>query len=306
MTSHPTFLQHQSIAGKVMVLVGLALLSLGIFSVLSIVLVSAVFHLPVLSNPAILTQTNQPDVVPALKLMQVMQAFGIFIVPALVFARLESASPMSYLSLNKKPLLYSAFCVALLMLGAQPLINWMAEMNNHMPAPQWMHQAEQDAERITEIFLKMNSSSDLLVNLLMIGFIPAVGEELLFRGALQPLLQKLTKNPHLGIWLSAILFSALHMQFLGFFPRMFMGAAFGYMLWWSGSIWLPVIGHFVNNAGAVLIAYMVQGNNVSQELETVGAGAHGVIYVPVSLLFVSILFVAIRKREKEHMTQQID
>jgi membrane protease YdiL (CAAX protease family) len=221
-------------------------------------------------------------------------------VPALVFAKLDSNKMVAYLSLHKKPFFYSLICAVLIMLCAQPLINWMAELNSQMPAPAWMHQSEKDAAEVTKIFLQMDGINDLLINLFMIALIPAIGEELLFRGLFQPLFHKLTNNPHLGIWLSAILFSALHMQFLGFFPRMFMGAAFGYLLLWSGSLWLPMIGHFVNNAGAVLIAYLIQKNGISQEVETVGAGDGGTLYVVVSAAMVFVLLFVVRKFEKGH------
>jgi len=291
--------QHKP-TSKLFILTGLALLSLGIFSIVSIVLATSVYQIPIFSDPGILKDTSNPNVVPALKMMQVMQALGLFIVPALVFAKLDSNKMVAYLSLHKKPFFYSLICAVLIMLCAQPLINWMAELNSQMPAPAWMHQSEKDAAEVTKIFLQMDGINDLLINLFMIALIPAVGEELLFRGLFQPLFHKLTNNPHLGIWLSAILFSALHMQFLGFFPRMFMGAAFGYLLLWSGSLWLPMIGHFVNNAGAVLIAYLIQKNGISQEVETVGAGDGGTLYVVVSAAMVFVLLFVIRKFEKGH------
>lgn len=301
--SQKIILEQNKPASKLLILTGLALLSLGVFSIISIVLATTVYQIPLLSNPGILKDTSNPNVVPALKMMQVMQALGLFIVPTLVFAKLDSNNIFTYLSLQKRPFLYALICAVLIMLCAQPLINWMAELNSHMPAPAWMHQSEKDAAEVTKIFLKMDGISDLLINLFMIALIPAVGEELLFRGVFQPLFHKLTKNPHLGIWLSAILFSALHMQFLGFFPRMFMGAAFGYLLLWSGSLWLPIIGHFVNNAGAVLIAFMIQKNDMPQEVETVGAGEGGTLYVIVSAVMVFVLLFVIRKFEKGHEYQ---
>lgn len=299
-------LEQQSATSKLLILTGLALVSIGIFSVLSILVATAVYQLPILSNPGILKDTANPNVIPALKMMQVMQALGLFIVPTFIFAKLDSNKILAYLSLNKRPLLYSFICAVFIMLCAQPVINWMAELNSQMPAPAWMHESEKDAAAITKIFLQMNGTSDLLINLFMIALIPAVGEELLFRGLFQPLFHKLTNNPHLGIWLSAILFSALHMQFLGFFPRMFMGAAFGYLLLWSGSLWLPMIGHFVNNAGAVFIAYMIQKNGMPQEVETVGAGQGGTLYVLVSAAMLIVLFYVVRKYEKEHKEVSVE
>jgi hypothetical protein len=299
--SNKIILEHQSNASKLLILVGIALLSLGLFSILSIVLATTFYEVPILSNPGLLSDTSNPSVIPALKMMQVMQALGLFIVPTLLFAKLDSKNIGNYLSLNKKPFIYSILCAVLIMLSAQPLINWMAELNSLMPAPEWMHDSEKEAAAITKIFLQMNGAGDFMINLLMIALIPAIGEELLFRGLFQPLFQKITNNPHLGIWLAAILFSALHMQFLGFFPRMFMGAAFGYLLLWSGSLWLPIVGHFINNAGAVFIAFLIQKNGISEEIETVGTGQEELHYVVVSGLLVAVLLYVVHKFEKDSL-----
>src|SRR5690606_2422366 len=119
----------------------------------------------------------------------------------------------------------------------------------------WMKVQELQMEKITEKILQVTSFSGLLLNLLVIAIIPAIGEELLFRGCLQPVFHRWTKNIHIAIWITAIIFSAIHVQFYGFIPRMLMGAVFGYMLYWGRSIWLPIIAHFINNATAVIYTF---------------------------------------------------
>lgn len=290
-------LAHHSNFSKFFLFIGIALLSLGLFSILSIVLAKYYFHIP-LSTIGNLKTTNDANAINVLKMMQLMQAIGLFILPPILFALIDSAQPLHYLKLNKKPLIYSAFCCVLLMLCSQPLINWMAEINSLMPAPEWMRVAEKEAEKVTELFLQMNGWQVLLTNLVLIAFLPALGEELLFRGVIQRLFQNSWHNHHLAIWLSAILFSALHMQFLGFFPRMFMGAAFGYLLHWSGNLWLPIIAHFINNAGAVIISYMIQKKGLDKEIETVGTNSGHQLYVVISALLVGVVLFLIYKNEK--------
>jgi membrane protease YdiL (CAAX protease family) len=114
---------------------------------------------------------------------------------------------------------------------------------------------EAEAARVTEAMLQMGSTGKFLATLVAVAVMPALFEELAFRGALQPLFAKWSGSIHVGIWVSAALFSAVHFQFFGFIPRMLLGAGFGYLVVASGSIWPAILGHFVNNATAVTAAW---------------------------------------------------
>jgi membrane protease YdiL (CAAX protease family) len=133
----------------------------------------------------------------------------------------------------------------LLLAAVLPLIQFSNWLNASLPLPEWMISMEDSQNWLVGEVLRMESFNEFVVALTVAAIAPAIGEELLFRGLLQPQLQKLTNNPHWGIWLGAILFSAIHLQFVGFFPRMLLGALLGYLLWWSGSLWLPILIHFL-------------------------------------------------------------
>ena len=111
---------------------------------------------------------------------------------------------------------------------------------------------EKDTAKQMEALLKVNKPVDILVNLVIIAVLPAICEELCFRGALQRIMIHCTKNPWVGIIVTSVLFSALHLQFQGFLPRMFLGIVLGALYWYSGSLWTSILAHFVNNGVQVV------------------------------------------------------
>ena len=106
----------------------------------------------------------------------------------------------------------------------------------------------------------------------------------------------MTKSTHWGIWISAILFSAMHMQFYGFVPRLLLGALFGYLLVWSGSIWLPFIGHFINNALAVIAMFLMNNGLINSDIEEYGSTQSSYYAAILSLMLVVFLLWQIKKQ----------
>jgi uncharacterized protein len=257
-----------------------------------------------------LVDLSSPQNLSILKYFQVVQSFGLFIIPPFIIALVIHGKPSEYLKYKKFPLVKVILLVIAIVYFADPLINWLTEANSKLSLPHWMNsvqtwmqETEDQADKITKAFLGIQSVSGLLVNLFVIGILPAVGEELLFRGIIQQLFKKLTNNAHAGIWISAALFSALHLQFFGFLPRMLLGAMFGYMLEWSGTLWLPIIAHFVNNATAVVAYYLAERGIIGTDIEQIGTSSDGTSYlVLISLVFLFIFFRALYlNREKSDL-----
>ncbi|HZH72190.1 MAG TPA: CPBP family intramembrane glutamic endopeptidase [Mariniphaga sp.] len=250
-----------------------------------------------------------------LKFLQVVQSIGLFILPPFIIAWLFHERINQYLLLNKNFTSASAVYIILLILFTLPLINFLGEWNSQMQFPEWasglerwMKNAEERAEEITEAFLKTENIGGLMFNLFMIAVLPALGEELLFRGVIQRIFTQWTRNYHWGIWISSILFSALHMQFYGFVPRLLLGVLFGYLLVWSGTIWLPILAHFLNNAFAVVAMYLVDNKIINPEIEEIGSTTDGYFAVLLSVLVVSALMWMIRRdnfgREPVYVKQE--
>lgn len=204
-----------------------------------------------------------------IKLVQIISSIGMFVIPALIYAKLQSKDWLGYLKIIPIPA-YLALLTIVIMFSASPALEYIMQLNKGMKLPYflkeveaWMLQQELKMELMTKQLIVMNSFPALLVNLIMLAIIPAFGEELIFRGGFQQIFTRWFGNYHIAIWLTAIIFSSIHFQFYGFFPRMFLGALFGYLLVWSGSLWLPILGHFLNNALAVFTAYWYQQQGLS-------------------------------------------
>lgn len=135
---------------------------------------------------------------------------------------------------------------------------------------QWLRAKEDTAAEMTKLITNFKSFGGFLFALLVIAVFAGIGEEFVFRGLIQNELYRSSKNIHLAIWVSAILFSAFHMQFFGFLPRLFLGALFGYLYYWSGNLWIPIIGHFFNNAFLLTMFYLqsIGVSSVNMEDET--------------------------------------
>lgn len=286
-----------------------------IVSFLAFIVVSLVIAIPVWGMDLI-TSVTTPDAnnlqsIIILKYFQVVQALGVFIVPPFILAWLFQGEILEYLKMNKGVNFATLLLVALLSITAMPLINLTGELNSNLQLPEWlsgvetwMKNTEEKAAELTELFLKVDGIPGLLFNIFMIAVLPAIGEELLFRGVVQRIFIRWTKNSHLGIWIAAILFSALHMQFYGFIPRMLLGALFGYLLVWSGSMWLPIAAHFVNNAVAVIGMYMIDKGTIKPEFEEIGSTGDSVYFSFVSIAFVALLLWLIKREYKPTAVEQ--
>jgi len=284
----------------VILICGIVVIGLGFIAGLMI------FGMGMSGMQAALSDLSSPQSLSLLKYFQIIQSIGLFIIPPVIIAYYLDGKPSVYLKYKTFPFFKSILIVIAIIYFADPLINWLTELNSKLILPQWMNgvqtwmqDSEDQADKITKAFLATQSISDLLLNLFMIGLLPAVGEELLFRGVVQQLFKKLTKNAHAAIWISAAIFSALHVQFFGFLPRMVLGAMFGYMLEWSGTLWLPIIAHFVNNATAVIAYYLAEKGIIGSDIEKIGTPSNGTSYlVLVSLICLFIFFRMLYKNRE--------
>lgn len=202
-----------------------------------------------------------PHFMTAIWILQIAGTTLPIFVSALFFARVIVVDIPGYIKPGIRfPWGVMAIIFAL-MFVSMPLIEYLSNLNQKVPVPhwlEWMKENEKSTEKLMTEMLNMKGLWDVLSNVLFIGLFTAIAEEFMFRGVLQTIFYKWTKNIHVAIWITAILFSAFHMEFYGFFPRILLGLFFGYFVAWSGSIWTGVWAHFINNATIVVVTYLFQ------------------------------------------------
>jgi uncharacterized protein len=213
------------------------------------------------------TLIQSPESVPngwyALMLLQATAHLFTYLIPPLLYWYYIERK--TWHSFQIRPMLpsYVWGLVLLTVLVSMPFNSLIIEWNADMTLPDalrsveiWMRDKEDQLAELTGFLTRFDSPPQLVIALLVIGVIPALGEEVLFRGVIQRKLAEQWVNVHVAIWVAAALFSAIHVQFYGFFPRMLLGALFGYLYYWTGSLWVAIFAHFVNNGFMVVMLYL--------------------------------------------------
>ena len=234
--------------------------------------------------------------------IQGFQTIVLFGVTALVGVWfIERVNPFNQMSLNRGLSLKPGLVAFFFAVAALPLISMLAEWNKGMELPSFlasveeiMRQMEESALAMTEKFLNTSSFGMMIVNLFVMALLPAVCEEMMFRGWLQRVLSN-RLNYHVAIWVSAFIFSAIHFQFYGFVPRMIIGAALGYLYCYTGSLWASIIAHFTNNAAAVITAFLAYNGYTSINFDLIGTG--DTWYLSVASVAVCLALMGIVKKK---------
>jgi membrane protease YdiL (CAAX protease family) len=207
---------------------------------------------------------TRPGMVSTMKWIQGFSSIMIFLLPAVLYAWISFSNRSFYFLGLKRAEKSGMYGLAVLVIMlAFPFVIWLGVLNQDIPLPDWMTAIERDTAKQMEALLKVNKPIDLVVNVIIVAFLPAICEELCFRGALQRILIQCTKSPWAGIIIASVLFSALHLQFQGFLPRMFLGIVLGMLYWYSGSLWTSILAHFVYN-GVQVIAVSFAPEYVTQ------------------------------------------
>lgn len=212
-----------------------------------------------------------------------LQDVIVFIAPAVASMAIFYRKPLNAMCLDRAPRWAWLLIVVLFYCVSLPAMNWLVDLNAGMKLPAsmsgleaWMKQTEELAAKGTEQLLDIHSVGKLLATVFVVGFMAGLSEEILFRGAALRTMQDSRLNTHVVVWTVAAVFSAYHMQFYGFLPRMVLGAWLGYLLVWSRNLWVPIIAHTLNNSTVVVMSYLANKGIVAKEMsDTLGLPAEG-------------------------------
>jgi membrane protease YdiL (CAAX protease family) len=245
----------------------------------------------------------------ALRYVSGLSQAGIFGLTALECAFLfGNKNIVNYLQLNTGVSIRQCFFVILIAVVSLPVLSYIIAWNEGVILPQcmsliekWMREWEDSAAKTTEILLSGSGVQVLFVNLAVIAVIPAFCEEFLFRGLLISWLKKQISNIHIVVILSACIFSAIHLQFYGFVPRFLLGLYLGYLFVWTGSIWVSILAHFINNAMSVIASYLFNNQYIDTKYQDIGNVGDNYLFIFLSAIFTAVcIYFLYRKKILEN------
>jgi len=291
-------IQYYPWLGKFLILLGMFLVAEVIFSYLGMGLAYLLFPSADFLNMAGELDSGtlqlEPDSIQvrSLQFYQSISALGRFFIVPFLYCYLEGIHPMKALGLTRSPKNIQALLIVPIVFSAAVVSGFIYEWNSSLKLPERfsefenrLQDLEAQAQVMTDAFLSTTTYTGLFINLIVVGVLAAVSEELIFRGLLQRIFLKWSGRKHLAVWLAAFAFSFIHLQFYGFLPRLILGAVLGYLYLYSGSLWAAIIGHFFNNAIAVVI-YFLNARGVMDSDPTEAATLYQALYfLPVFIIF---------------------
>lgn len=248
-----------------------------------------------------------------LRISTLVQDLILFIIPSLTIAIIITRRPADFLLISKAPRFIPVILTIFLIISMVPVMNSLVAWNESLELPEsmrklqeYLHSLENNANQYTQMLMNGTSVGNIIISVLIIGILTGFSEELYFRGTLQRLFSTGKVNIHLSIWITAFIFSAVHLQIFGFVPRLLLGALFGYLMWWSGSVWLAITAHITNNT-MVVIATKIQ-SHFSIDFNTIGSQSTPTdkyafwLSLGVSILLFGLIYITCRKERKINQT----
>jgi CAAX protease family protein len=276
------------------ILIGLILAAFGV-----VIIITPIFWLIMTGRPILSMESDMlnPKYFAAIMWLQVISTFFLFFLPIYFFALICYRNPLKFIGFNTNFNIKQILLVLLILLLTFPLSGALAELNKIIPIPKnWeVYFKAKEAERAAQeaALININTFSRYILSMIIIALLPAIFEEVFFRGGIQNILTRWFKGPWIAIILTAIIFSAVHISYYGFLVRFALGVALGFVFYYSGSLWLNILFHFLFNGIQVTAMYVttIQNAKASKDIEENFPIWAGII----ALIFIIYAFIYFRK-----------
>lgn len=300
-----TYLKYKPVWYRIVVLGSLIIGSSMVIGLVTLYIISHLTGIPLKEIQVM--DFNNPELLNAQKFLIAANGIAVFLLPALLYSYFTDPRPMHFLRLNTRAQHWHWVVAVAIVIIAIPSAFWLGELNKNMDlsrimpgVDKWMRESEASNNKIVETLLVKQSLKDLFINLFILAALPAISEEVFFRGLIQKGIIRTSRNVWLGILLSALIFSAFHLQFLTFLTRFEMGIILGVLFWYSGSLWVPIVAHFAFNGIQVFMAYW------RPDLKDAPPEATSAGLVGLSFLLVILIVVILRKTSVVSMYEVYD
>ena len=235
-------------------------------------------------------------------------------IPAILIVAWTNSKPLQYLKIqNEKSISKKIVFTVLVFIFSYIFASFLSVWNEGIILPEWLSEVEkvmrtmEDAAlETTSLLLSGKTVGSLILNIAVIAALASISEELFFRGAMQQFIQEKFKNGHLSVWLTALIFSIVHFQFYGFFPRLFLGAVLGYLFLYTRNLWIPILLHFLNNATVIIVDFFWSDTDWYNRIEGVTISYTFILLALVSILATIFLFVIYNKRASKNYNYDTD
>jgi len=257
-----------------------------IFSSIGVILIGLVFQLAGMFITVLIYDVSMNDlmdltgeepqkIINAVKFLQIIGALGTFVFSSLLISFIYTGSWFGYFLPGRRFSGGSAIFLVMVMIVSLPFVNMLTDLNMQLEIPikrvdGYLRQLEEQTEALMMTLIRADNIGALVINLFMIAIIPAIGEELVFRGLLQRHLTGMVKNGHVAVIIAAGIFSLAHFQVYSFLPRFFLGLILGYAFYYGKSIWYPMLAHLVNNTLGVMFYFFYMKESGGESLEEIG------------------------------------
>lgn len=257
---------------------------------------------------------NSDNVLVSIYVNTVTQSVFAIALPAILIVAWTKSKPLQYLKIQKeKNFNKKIVFTVLVFIFSYIFASFLSVWNEGIILPEWLSEVEkvmrtmEDAAlETTNLLLSGKTIGSLILNIAVIAALASISEELFFRGAMQQFIQEKFKNGHLSVWLTALIFSVVHFQFYGFFPRLFLGAVLGYLFLYTRNLWIPIILHFLNNATVIMVDFFWSDTSWYNRIEGTTISYTFILLALVSILTTILLFVIYNKRASKNYNYDTD